>query len=276
MSPDALASAPVQELIARQDSLAATVFEITEQAPVDDYDALLADLEPARKLGALLAIDDAGAGYASLSHITHLRPDFVKLDRALVDGCDADLTKRAALEMLGTLAGRIDAWVIAEGIERREELEALMALEMPLAQGYYLSRPGPEMGTIDPELAEWLTRMSAWRHTSETIVALVESVRTEPAGKPSAAAHAYLADPRLETVVFVDEAGRPAGLSVRMGDGTPRPVTVVSADERPAEVLRRALTRDTRVRFDPLVCRDAIGRCVGLVRIERLVEALLR
>ena len=252
------------------------MLEVTEQAPVEDYGALLDDLAPARALGALLAVDDAGAGYASLAHITNLNPDFVKLDRALVDGCDIDLTKRAALEMLGVLAGRIDAWVIAEGIERREELEALLALEIPLAQGYYLGRPALEMEPVPEELTGWLSRMSAWRQTAETVIGLVETAHTESVETASARAIAFLADPRLETIVLVDGLGRPVSVCQRVGDGAPRPVTVIGADERPAEVLRRALTRPAAVRFDPLVCRDSRGRCGGLVRIERLVNALLR
>lgn len=276
LSPDALASAAVQEVFAEQASLAATVLEVTEQARVEDYGALLNDLAPARALGALLAIDDAGAGYASLAHITNLRPDFVKLDRGLVDGCDADPVKRAALEMLGVLAGRIDAWVIAEGIERREELDALLALDIPLAQGFHLGRPAPEMTPVPAELTDWLSRMSAWRQTSETVVGLVEAVHTESVESVPDAAIAFLVDPRLETIVLVDAQGRPVRLCQRTGDGAPRAVTVISADDKPGEVLRRALTRPQEVRFDPLVCRDSRGRCAGLVTVERLVGALLR
>jgi hypothetical protein len=67
------------------------------RAAVADYDALLSALAPVRAAGALLAVDDAGAGFASLKHITCLRPDFVKVDRDLVAGIDADETKAAVL-----------------------------------------------------------------------------------------------------------------------------------------------------------------------------------
>ncbi len=119
VSPHTLLSEPVSAVFATAGSLAATVIEVTEQSAVDDYDALGGALQPLRRRGALIAVDDAGAGYASLSHVTRLRPDFVKIDRGLVSDCDRDEAKLAALEMLGVLAGRIDAWVIAEGIERR-------------------------------------------------------------------------------------------------------------------------------------------------------------
>ena len=58
-------------------------------------------MAPARAAGALLAVDDAGAGFASLKHITVLRPDFVKVDRDLVAGIDTDETKAAVVEALG-------------------------------------------------------------------------------------------------------------------------------------------------------------------------------
>ncbi len=60
------------------------VIEITEQTPVEDYDALAAVLASLRARGAMIAVDDAGAGYASLRHLIALRPQFVKVDRALV------------------------------------------------------------------------------------------------------------------------------------------------------------------------------------------------
>ena len=74
---------PVRAAFAAAGSLEATVVEVTEQSAIDDYEALAAVLELLRRRGALIAVDDAGAG-AGLSHVTRLRPDFVKIDRGLV------------------------------------------------------------------------------------------------------------------------------------------------------------------------------------------------
>ena len=74
-----------------------------------------------------------------------LRPDFVKLDRALVQDVDRDPAKHALVETLGMLAGRLDSWLLAEGIERPGEREVLAAMGVPLAQGFGLARPAPRM-----------------------------------------------------------------------------------------------------------------------------------
>ena len=121
--------------------LSQLVVEVTEAAPVEDYAALLRALAVLRDAGAWIAVDDAGAGYASLNHVIQIRPDFVKLDRALVMDVDRDPAKHALVETFGVLAGRLDAWLLAEGIEREGEREVLAAMGVPLAQGFGLARP---------------------------------------------------------------------------------------------------------------------------------------
>ncbi len=277
VSPDTIGAEAVQHALASAPSLESTVLEVTEQAPVLDYDDLAAALAPARERGATVAVDDAGAGYASLSHVMQLRPEFVKLDRWLITDCDLDPAKLAALEMLGALASRIDAWVIAEGIERPGELEALLDLGIPLAQGYHLSRPGPAMGALRPELFASLIEMQRCREAGVGVAGLIETVPTARADQPNTHGEALLAEPRVMTVVLVDELDRPVGLVRRDGYGgrNRRPVLVVGVDEPPADLLRRALVREAWLRFDPLVCRDGRGRYIGIVAIERLISGLL-
>ena len=277
VSPDTLASDTVQRAIAAQPSLQSTVIEVTEQAQVTDYDQLRDALATARDRGAMLAVDDAGAGYASLSHVMELRPEFIKLDRWLVMDCDIDPAKRAALKMLGGLANSIDAWVVAEGIERQEELDVLVDMGIPLAQGFYLSRPAPIMTALRPELTLSLSRTQHRRTSQVGVSSLLESAPSVPAEDPGAAVAALIADSRATNVVLVDELGRPAGLVRRDGFGgrTRRPVMVIGADEPAADLLRRALVREPWLRFDPLVCRDGRGRYVGIVAMERLIANFL-
>lgn len=119
------------------------VIEITEHAPVEDYESINQALGILRALGVRLAIDDAGAGYASLKHILQLSPEFIKLDVALTQGIDSDRARRALAHALITFASEIGAGIIAEGIETQEEFDALRALGVAYGQGYYLARPGP-------------------------------------------------------------------------------------------------------------------------------------
>jgi EAL domain-containing protein (putative c-di-GMP-specific phosphodiesterase class I) len=90
-----------------------------------------------------LAVDDAGAGFASLRHILRLAPHFIKLDRTLIDGIEADRSRQALAAGLISFAHKIEATIIAEGIERSEEVDALRELGVDYGQGFFLARPAP-------------------------------------------------------------------------------------------------------------------------------------
>lgn len=119
------------------------VFEITEHARVDDYEALAKAFESAIVSGARIAVDDAGAGFASLRHILNLHPHVIKLDIDLVRGIHQDRSRRALAAALISFAAEMDCVIVAEGIETGEELGTLVALGVHSGQGYYLGRPGP-------------------------------------------------------------------------------------------------------------------------------------
>ncbi|MDQ3974195.1 MAG: EAL domain-containing protein [Actinomycetota bacterium] len=118
------------------------VLELTEHARVDDYEPLLAALDRLRDRGVRVAVDDAGAGYSGLQHVLRLRPDMLKLDTALTRGIDFDPARRALGAAMVSFGREIDAVIIAEGVETRQECEALRGLGIPWAQGYHLARPG--------------------------------------------------------------------------------------------------------------------------------------
>lgn len=122
------------------------VLEVTEQAPVDDYDELTAALAPLRSRGLRIAIDDAGSGFASMRHVLQIRPDIIKLDRTLISGIDRDPYKDALGAAIVDFAKRTGATIVAEGIESHAELEAVTALGMTAGQGYLLGRP-----SVDPK-----------------------------------------------------------------------------------------------------------------------------
>lgn len=117
------------------------VLEVTEHSKVEDYDALLRQLEILRFRGVRLAIDDAGAGYAGLQHIVQLHPDIIKLDISLTQQIDESVVRRSLGAALVNFANEIGADIIAEGIETGAELSTLTDLGVLLAQGYYLGRP---------------------------------------------------------------------------------------------------------------------------------------
>jgi EAL domain-containing protein (putative c-di-GMP-specific phosphodiesterase class I)/CheY-like chemotaxis protein len=119
------------------------VLEITEHEAIEDYDDLVGALAPLRARGTRIAIDDAGAGFASLRHTLHIAPDIVKLDMSLTRGIDADRTKRALAAAMVSFAEEVGFALVAEGIETREELEALRELGVAFGQGFFMAEPGP-------------------------------------------------------------------------------------------------------------------------------------
>jgi EAL domain-containing protein (putative c-di-GMP-specific phosphodiesterase class I)/CheY-like chemotaxis protein len=119
------------------------VLEITEHEAIEDYDDLVGALAPLRERGTRIAIDDAGAGFASLRHTLHIAPDIVKLDMSLTRGIDGDRTKRALAAAMVSFAEEVGFALVAEGIETREELDALRELGVAGGQGFYLAEPGP-------------------------------------------------------------------------------------------------------------------------------------
>jgi EAL domain-containing protein (putative c-di-GMP-specific phosphodiesterase class I)/DNA-binding NarL/FixJ family response regulator len=142
VSPGTLATPGFLRLIAASDG-ARVVVEITEHARIHDYESLQESLVAVRELGARVAIDDAGAGFASLRHILRLEPEFIKLDRTLIDGIEGDRSRQALAAGLISFAEKIDATIVAEGIERPAEVDALAELGVRYGQGFFFARPAP-------------------------------------------------------------------------------------------------------------------------------------
>jgi EAL domain-containing protein (putative c-di-GMP-specific phosphodiesterase class I) len=90
-----------------------------------------------------LAIDDAGAGYASLRHILQLHPEFIKLDATWVQGIDTDPARQALIAGLQLFAAESGMTLIAEGVETPGEALTLLDLGLDYAQGYLFGKPEP-------------------------------------------------------------------------------------------------------------------------------------
>src|SRR3954464_5973501 len=182
VSPHILGSAPVQAALATRPDLRRVVVELTEHTPVHDLAALRRQCDELRARGALIALDDAGSGYSGLQQLAALRPQVVKLDRALVSDADTDPVRVALAEMLGEFAGRIDAWLLAEGIETAAELAAFMRLGVPLGQGWVLGRPSPGFTPLAPEVVRLVKGQAARGQLTESVASLMRPVRQVEAG----------------------------------------------------------------------------------------------
>jgi len=119
------------------------VVEITERVASSHDRALARTVAELSALGTRFAIDDIGTGYSSLRRVLDLAPDYLKLDASLVQGLGADRRLRAALDAIVGFAAAVDARLVAEGVERLDDLEVLLDAGVELAQGFLLGRPGP-------------------------------------------------------------------------------------------------------------------------------------
>jgi EAL domain-containing protein (putative c-di-GMP-specific phosphodiesterase class I) len=150
VEPASLLTREVDYVLDRAGDLGGVVLEITEHSHIDDLPATKNAIARLRRRGARIAVDDAGAGYAGLEQILAIRPDLLKVDRALVSGIEHDEAKAALVEMVGAFADRIDAWMLVEGIETEAAARRCLRLQVPLAQGWFFGRAQAAWPDIEP------------------------------------------------------------------------------------------------------------------------------
>lgn len=139
-SPSTIRDPRLVEVLSEFDP-ARCVIEVTEHAGVDDYEELGRSLQSLRDLGVRIAVDDVGAGFASLANVLELQPTVLKIDRSIVKGIHSDTARQALAQTIMRLAERLGATVVAEGIEVSLELDALAALGVHHAQGFLYGHP---------------------------------------------------------------------------------------------------------------------------------------
>ena len=186
----------------------------------------------------------------------------------MVSDADADPVRVALAEMLGEFAGRIDAWLLAEGIETQAELAAFAQLGVPLAQGWLLGRPSPGFAPLAPETVRLVRAQVARARLTDTVASLLRPVRQCTLGEEA---------PGVPPAVLVGPHGEPAALLLadpRTAEVYTAPVSLrVHPTTDVTDALQRALTRPPAQRFDPVVCTDPSGNVLGLLRIEDLASA---
>ncbi len=270
VSPHLLTHPQLSHLLLDAGDLHPLVIELTEHQSVADVRPLLGLRDALTRRGALMALDDAGSGYSGLQQMTLLRPHIIKLDRALVDGADRDEVKLALAELLGEFGGRIDAWLLAEGIETWGEVGAFQRLRVPLGQGYLLGRPAPAWSSLAPRVVERLRRGAASARLVDQVGSLVQQVAVE--GREPV--------PPDRIGLRVDEHGHPTALLLplhRVGELGHRitPISLrVAATTDVVELARRIVARPQPSRHDPVVCVDELGHPLGVVRVEQVLLRL--
>ena len=281
---------------------ASIVVEITERQAVEDFPRLMHALEKLREQGFKIAIDDAGAGYNSLHAIAELRPDFIKIDRALVRNLDVNGAHRALLSALVSYARNIGTRVLAEGSETREELATLIDLGVTYGQGYLMGRPADDFRGVTRETREFIQARHRQRVQTEagrgiTVGALARPAKTMfPSTPLTEAATAFYKNDSLTGIVVVEE-GFARGLlmrqslehilslsrSARMDDLIPDETVAqwmqtdmlcAGEEEAAVDVARQATTRSELSLDTDIVVVDSAGLCAGLLPMRVLMEAV--
>jgi diguanylate cyclase (GGDEF)-like protein len=150
LSATVLTDRRTQRMLEYVNDLSGLIIEVTEDALVESDGRVRAAIAPLQERGAAVAVDDMGAGYSGLGQIMALHPRYLKLDRSLVKGIDLDSDRAALIGALADYARRVDGLLVAEGMETASELQTLIELGVPLAQGFYLARPGRPWPEITP------------------------------------------------------------------------------------------------------------------------------
>jgi EAL domain-containing protein (putative c-di-GMP-specific phosphodiesterase class I) len=236
--PATLLREPVRRVLARAERLDGLVIELVPRITRRDEARFVSCVAELRAAGARMAVDHIGGEDGVLRFVGILRPELAKLDGVLVADLDRLPAKRALLFEIERMAGRFGTTLVANGVRRAEELEALLRLRVPLAQGPLIGVRAKTLTPVAFPLSRFVRERGAAMLEPGSLASLVE-----PASAPSA--------PEPD----------PVGESFRLTDGL-------------AAAAQRALLRPPERRLDELVCRDANGDYAGVVPFERLVEAL--
>jgi EAL domain-containing protein (putative c-di-GMP-specific phosphodiesterase class I) len=128
-------------------------FEFVENEHVSDAGHTLRIIEEYKRQGFKVALDDFGTGYSNLWQIAELKPDILKIDRRLVANCDGHPRMVSVLRGVVRMAEETGTRLVAEGVERIEEVRTLRAVGIRFMQGYHFARPRFEGVVASHEIA---------------------------------------------------------------------------------------------------------------------------
>lgn len=270
VDPGYLLEPSIRDVFASHPSLQGLVVEFTEHRSWD-WALVESSVQMLRSAGALIAIDDAGSGYSGLQQILELRPSILKLDRSLVESIDQDEAKASLVEMIGVFAGRIDAWILAEGIETRAEALRIADLGVPLAQGFFFGRPAPPWASIDPTAASTLQEATV---SGETLHQLVDAAAPVRANDEMISDWLDADDPWR---AVIDADRRPLGMidADALLTGSIVPALIANVNSSPHDIAHRLSTfaGDPHV---PVIVTDNTGRYLGIIKLRRLLNSVGR
>ncbi|WP_170270094.1 GGDEF domain-containing protein [Heliorestis acidaminivorans] len=276
------------------------VLEITERHVINDFTHFRKIIDIYRKQGFRFAVDDAGAGYSSLQSIAELQPEYIKIDKSLIEGINNSAVKQALLDTFLSFALKINSHIIAEGIEKEEQLKWLCKAGIHLGQGYLLGRPSPQKKYSESRQIQSLQKQREIENkekptTKAVIGSLVENYYFLSAQAPSKKAMEHFHKHRDSYSIVIMEEEKPIGLLMReklyfhlanqYGQAlySDRPVSlimdhnplIVEGHSRLEKVSQLATSRHLSQLYDHIiVCQS--GKCIGVVSVRTLLDQLTK
>lgn len=191
------------------------VIEVTEHGLTDDVQSLHGRVQPLRRLGCEIAIDDLGAGSSGLKIWSELRPDYVKIDRYFTTLIEQDVVVAEVVRSMLDMAHVMGSRVVGEGVESQRQCDLLHELGVDYLQGYHLQRPQPQPLSVAPQLA-----MFSQAESSSAATCAEELLIERPALRP---------ETRVESVVALFQQHADWDSLAVAAQG--RPVGIVRRDE---------------------------------------------
>ena len=274
------------------------VIEFSEKQGIQDYNLLLECLEHYRNRNFRVALDDVGAGHASIQAISQVRPDFIKTDVSLTRGIDFNPIKRIMVETFITLAEKIGSKVIVEGIETETEFSSLVSMGVHYGQGHFIARPAhpkPYPAVSIPVKASFSEGAKIELKCSTPVHALVQpALQVSPRTTVQEVKTMLIDRPPISSVAIVDgftpvgllmnynldrQLGTTYGVSLyyhrevsRIMDRVP---LVVEADEAVEKVAKAAMNRDNQKVYDDIIVTEK-GVFIGTISVQKMLDTLAR
>lgn len=272
------------------------ILELTERFHITNQEAFRKVAGIYREHGFRIAIDDLGSGFTGFKMLAELEPYLVKIDRYLVAGLQHSPNKRLLLQAVVSYCHKINARVVAEGVETSGELQELCAMGVDLGQGFYLARPNPEPAGCNPRAREQImslqpkaTPVSESPNSVGSLMRFVEPVSLDTTNE--ALIEIFQGDDAPSAVPVLD-GKLPVGivhktkLFYRLGqrfgyslfsrkwvDSIVEPVLVFDAGTPLEEVSRRSMSRDEHAIYDSVVVVQN-GDYAGMVTMHHLYERI--
>ncbi|MFW5870277.1 MAG: EAL domain-containing protein [Candidatus Sumerlaeota bacterium] len=274
------------------------VLEISEAAEVVNYAEFEKMIRHYFDQGFQVALDKFGAGQNGLVTLVAASPNYVKIDRALVDGLHAQGYKQHLVRSIRNFASNVESTVIAEGVENMEDVETLIRLGVRFAQGFALARPRPVLEGLDDKTRDTLRGIFAKYHapqvTNEHSIINITTMPRAVAEQSMSCADAeklFHEDPSLDHLVIVSEGFEPQRILTRQqfyvslgemqgfDENQSRLVDEIAREsalivnqrmELP-DLGRLAMTRSRDDLYDPVVVVDGAGRLLGTITMKQLL-----